>query len=118
METSQGDQQQIFVDGADSPRQSLEVLNLSDSVDDTVWPSDTSGTIYTTDNGADTIDAITGPFEVGSELAAVTPCDSNSAPSPCTTANSLGQINPWTGQITALSISGPAVAPQGMLFLP
>ena len=122
METSQGDQQQIFLARADSPWQTLSVLDLSASVDDTVWPSDSSGTIYTTDNSADTIDAITGPFAVGSELAAVTPCDSNNAPATCPgpgfPANYLGEIDPWTGKITALSVSGPGVAPQGMLFLP
>jgi hypothetical protein len=98
------------------------VLNLSASVDDTVWPSDSSGTIYTTDNSADTIDAITGPFAVGSELAAVTPCDSNNAPATCPgpgfPADYLGEIDPWTGKTTALSVSGPSVEPKGMLFLP
>jgi len=122
MLTSQGDQQQIFVNAAGTPWQSLSVLNLSASVDDTAWPSDSQGAIYTTDNGRDTVNKITGPFKVGSVLAAVTPCDENSAPATCPApgypANYLGEIDPWTGQITAVTVDGPAVAPQGMLFLP
>lgn len=122
MLTSQGDQQQIFVAGAGTPSQSLAVLNVSASVDDTVWPSDQSGAIYTTDNGRDTVNKITGPFQPGSVIAAVTPCDENSAPATCPAPgyppNYLGEIDPWTGNITALTVGGPAVAPQGMLFLP
>jgi len=122
METSQGDQQQIFVAWAGTPWQRLSVLNLSASVDDTAWPSSPWGAIYTTDNGADTINKISGPFRLAMELAAVTPCDSNNAPATCPgpgyPANYLGQIDPWTGQITALTVNGPTVHPQGMLFLP
>jgi hypothetical protein len=122
MLTSQGDQQQIFVAGAGTPWQTLSVLNLSASVDDTAWPSDSSGAIYTTDNANGTVNEITGPFQVGSVFAAVTPCDENSAPATCPgpgyPPNYLGEINPWTGAITAVPLSGPAVEPQGMLFLP
>jgi hypothetical protein len=122
METSQGDQQQVFVSWPGWPWQSLSVLNLSASVDDSAWPANRSGTLYTTDNGGDTIDAVTGPFDPGSEIAAVTPCDSNSAPATCPgpgyPANYLGQVDPWTGAITPLSVSGPSFAPQGLLFLP
>jgi len=122
MLTSQGDQQQIFVSHAGTPRQSLSVLNLTASVDDTAWPSTPSGAIYTTDNSNDTINRITGPFVPGSVFAAVTPCDENIAPATCPgpgfPPNYLGEINPWTGDITAVDVSGPAFEPQGMLFLP
>ncbi|MGD0981981.1 MAG: hypothetical protein ABR946_10965 [Solirubrobacteraceae bacterium] len=122
MLTSQGDQQQIYVAGAGTPWQSLSVLNLSSSVDDTAWPSVPWGALLVTDNSGDTIDKITGPFEPGSVLVADTPCDENSAPATCPgpgyPANYLGELDPWTGQITAVNLSGPAVEPQGMLFLP
>jgi hypothetical protein len=120
MLTSQGDQQQIYVDDAGLSWQHLSVLNLSASVDDSAWPSSPYGTLYTTDNGANQIIKVTGPFERGSEIAAVTPCDSNNAPATCPgpgyPANYLGEINPYTGAITPLTVSGPAFEPQGMLF--
>jgi hypothetical protein len=122
MLTSQGDKEQIFVSDAGGPHQALSVLKLSDSVDDTAWPSDSSGAIYTTDNSKNTINKITGPFKRGSVLVADTPCDANGAPSTCPgpgfPPNYLGQLNPNTGVITRVDLHGPAAAAQGMLFLP
>jgi hypothetical protein len=98
------------------------VLKLSSSVDDTAWPSVPWGALYVTDNSDDTVNRITGPFQLGSELVADTPCDESSAPSTCPApgfpANFLGQLNPWTGAIAPVPVVGPAVQPQGMLFLP
>ncbi len=122
MLTSQGDMQQIFVHDAGGRRQTLSVLNLSDSVDDTAWASDRSGAIYTTDNGNNTVNKITGRFTRGTVFVADTPCDANDAPSTCPAPgfppNYLGQLNPWTGAITKVNLIGPAVAAQGMLFRP
>jgi hypothetical protein len=122
MLTSQGDQEQIFVANAGRGDQGLSVLKLTASVDDTAWPSAPWGALYATDNDNGTVNKITGPFQVGSVLAAVTPCDENSAPATCPAPgyppNYLGQINPWTGAISAAAVSGPTLAPQGMLFLP
>ena len=122
MLTSQGDKQQIFVRHAGTRRQSLSVLNLSDSVDDTAWPSDRRGAIFTTDNTNDTVNEITGPFSRGEVFVADTPCDANDAPSTCPApgfpSNFLGELDPDTGAITPVSVQGPAFAPQGMLFLP
>jgi hypothetical protein len=122
MLTSQGDKEQIFVSGAGTSRQKLLVLKISDSVDDTAWASGRSGAIYTTDNGKDTINKITGPFTRGSEYVADTPCDAADAPSTCPApgfpANFLGRLNPHTGVITHLRVTGPTAAAQGMLFLP
>ncbi len=122
MLTSQGDKEQIFVHDLGAPSQSLEVLKLSDSVDDTVWAADEAGAIYTTDNSNDTVDEIHGPFTRGSVYVADTPCDANGAPSACPgpgfSANYLGTLNPNTGAITRIELRGPAVAPQGMLFVP
>jgi hypothetical protein len=119
MLTSQGDQEQIFYS---SPWRPLSVLSLTASVDDSGWPSDRSDVLYTTDNTNNDIIEVTGPFQRGSEIAAVTPCDSNNAPSVCPgpgyPANYLGSINPGTGVITPLAVSGPAFQPQGLLLLP
>jgi hypothetical protein len=119
MLNSQGDDEQIFFGGWQRP---LKVLHLGASVDDTAWPSGPDGVLYTTDNSADQIIAVTGPFVRGSEIAAVTPCNDNNAPPTCPApgfpANFLGSIDPGTGVITPLTVSGATFAPQGMLFLP
>ncbi len=121
MLTSQGDKEQIFVHGAGGSDQTLSVLKLSGSVDDTAWASDSSGAIYASDHSNDTIYKITGPFTAGTVFVADTPCDASNAPSICPApgfpANFLGQLNPETGAITRVHLIGPAVAAQGMLFL-
>ncbi len=122
MLTSQGDKEQIFVRNAGTPGQQLSVLSLTSSVDDTAWPSDANGTIYTTDNSDNSIYAITGPFRPGQVFVADTPCDENSAPANCPAPgyppNFLAELDPWTGVISPVTLSGPAPQAQGMLFLP
>ncbi|HET9124685.1 MAG TPA: hypothetical protein VFN65_07360 [Solirubrobacteraceae bacterium] len=114
---SQGDEEQIFR----SPAGGLSVLKLSASVNDTAWPSAARGTLYVSDGGGDTIDAVTGPFVRGSAIAAVTPCDANAAPSVCPArgypANHLGTIDPRTGRITPLAVRGHRPDAQGLLFV-
>jgi hypothetical protein len=125
MLTSQGDQEQIFAhfSRGHGGKQSLglSVLGLSRSVDDTAWPSSKFGRLYGADTSGDTIDVVTGPFRRGSVLAAVTPCDQNDAPATCPgpgfPANFLGSINPRTGQLSAVPLSGPAFEPQGLVFV-
>ena len=123
MLTSQGDKQQIFVRDAGTGHQRLSVLNLSDSVDDTVWPSNRDGAIFATDSTDNTVNEITGPFSRGQVFVADTPCGANNAPATCPgpgfPANFLGQLDPDTGAITPVTVQGPAFEPQGgMLFLP
>ena len=120
MLTSQGDKEQIFVRHPARRRPSLAVLRLSQSVDDTAWATSMGGRIYTTDNGAGTVDVITGRFTPGTVLVAVTPCDADGAPAVCPgpgfRANYLGSLNPWTGHITRVLVRGVVPHPQGMLF--
>jgi len=47
---SQGDEQQIYVDGASGATPRLSVLDLSQSVDDTAWATDSEGTLLVTDS--------------------------------------------------------------------
>ena len=119
MLTSQGDKEQIFLWRTVAPR--LAVLRLSQSVDDTAWASG-PGRIYTTDNAAGTVNVVTGPFQPGMVLVAVTPCDADNAPATCPApgfpANYLGVLNPWTGHISKLPVRREALQPQGMLFAP
>jgi hypothetical protein len=123
MLTSQGDLEQIFVTNAGQPDQSLAVLRLSQSVDDTAWPDGQPGTLYSTDSTHDTVVAVRGTFPDG-PVAAATPCGANSAPATCPAppafpANYLASLNPWTGAVTKLSVAGVPYVPQGgLLFVP
>ena len=121
MLTSQGDLEQIYVHGAGSRYQHLSVLTLPVSVDDTAWSTSWHGAFYATDNGADTVDVITGSFWPGTAVVAVTPCNANSAPATCPApgfpANYLGQLNMYNGQITPLKLHGASLHPQGLIFV-
>ena len=118
MQNSQGDLQLIF-SGANG--QNLQVLKLSNPVDDTAWATSATGTLYTTDSSADTVDAITGSFTPGTAYTAVAPCNANNAPSTCPgpgfPANSLGTINLKTGAIGKVALNG-VVTPKGLIFVP
>jgi hypothetical protein len=115
---SQGDEELIF---SDASGQNLQVLKISNSVDDIAWATSASGTLYTTDSSADTVNAITGPFKPGTAYTAVTPCNANNAPTNCPApgfpANSLGMIDLTTGTVSNVTIAG-AIAPKGMVFVP
>jgi hypothetical protein len=121
MLTSQGDEQQIYVNAPASPHQHLWVLNLSQSVDDTAWSTSWNGAFYTTDNGADTVDMINGIFWPGTAFVAVTPCGANSAPATCPAPgfpnNYLGHLDMFTGHISPVSLRGVTVHPQGLIFV-
>lgn len=115
--TSQGDGEQIFL--ANTSGTQLSVLKLSQAGgDDSAWASGPSGTLYVTDNSADLIYKITGPFHAGSELIAASPCDANSAPMSCLAKRYLGQVNMTTGAVTKLPIGGFSILPKGLLFVP
>ncbi len=124
MLTSQADQEQIYLtpyseDWSQGDR--LRVLSLSQSVDDTAWASGWGGRIFGSDSSADTIDVVTGPFVPGTVFVAVTPCDAGNAPSTCPApgfpANYLGTLNPWTGNISPVSLVGPSFQPKGLIFI-
>jgi hypothetical protein len=119
---SQGDEQQIYVNDPGAPAQTLSVLALSQSVDDTAFVTKDKGELVTTDSTADTVDVVTGPFQVGQAFTAVTPCNANNAPSTCPApgfpANYLGTINLTTGIVSPVSVGRVTLNPKGMLYLP
>jgi hypothetical protein len=120
MLTSQGDMEQIYLNpSAASTSPTLSVLSLSQSVDDTAWPTDPSGSLYSTDSTNDAVDVVTGPFSDVQPLVVATPCGANDAPSSCPApnfpANFLAALNPWTGQVSSVSIAGAPYVPQGGL---
>ena len=119
MLNAQGDQELVF---SSSSGQNLQVLKISKPVDDTAWATSASGSLYTTDSGADTVDAITGSFKPGTAYTAVAPCNANSAPTVCPAPphyplDSLGTINLKTGAVGQVAVNG-IVAPKGLIFVP
>jgi hypothetical protein len=118
---SQGDKEQIFVAHPDTPAQTLSVLKLGNSINDSAWPTTRQGTLYVSDGSADEVVAVTGPFVPGEQISAVTPCDANGAPSTCPgpgyPANYLATVNPFTGKLTPMRISGDQPAAGGLLYL-
>jgi len=118
MLNSQGDEELIF---SGARGQNLQVLKISNSIDDTAWATSASGSLYTTDSSANSVDAFTGSFTPGTAYTAVTPCNANSAPSTCPgpgyPANFLGTINLKTGAVGKVTVVGP-VAPKGLIFVP
>jgi hypothetical protein len=121
MLNSQGDQELIF---SDASGQNLQVLKITNPVDDSAWATSASGTLYTTDSGADSVDAITGAFKPGTVYTAVAPCNANSAPTVCPVSGSatygpnyLGAIDLKTGAVSKVTVIGP-VTPKGMVFVP
>jgi hypothetical protein len=121
MLTSQGDKEQIYVHRAGTRRQHLSVLALSQSVDDTAWATAWHGAFYATDHDGDAVDVVSGTFWPGTVFVAVTPCDAGNAPATCPApgfpANYLGQLNTYTGQITAVKLRGASLHPQGLIFV-
>jgi len=97
----------------------LSVLSLTQSVDDTAWPTDPLGSLYSTDSTNDAVDVVTGTFSDIHPLVVATPCGANDAPSTCPApnfpANFLASLNPWTGQVSSVKISGAPYVPQGGL---
>ena len=119
MLNAQGDQQLIF---SNSSGQNLQVLKITQPVDDTAWATSASGSLYTTDSGANTVDTISGPLKPGTAYTAVAPCNANSAPTVCPAppkypVNTLGTINLKTGAVGTVAVTG-VVAPKGLIFVP
>src|SRR5215469_16929214 len=118
MLNAQGDKKLIF---SGPSGQNLQVVNISQPVDDSAVATSASGTLYMTDSSADTVVAMTGPFKPGTVYTAIAPCNSNSAPATCPNPpawppNSLGKINLTTGAVTT-TYHGP-ITPKGMVFVP
>lgn len=111
---SQGDQQQIYVNHPGTRHQTLSVLALSQSVDDTAWVTSTRGRLFSTDSAQNSVDVVTGPFSVGQAFVGVTPCNANSATATCP-ANYLATLDLSSGAVTPVALTGAAYAPKGAL---
>jgi hypothetical protein len=87
---SQSDQQLVFITNPGTAAQSNSVLNLSTSVDDTVFAGGGKARVLFSDRNSNTVYALTGNFTAGQAIAAE---DS---------ANAIGSIDLGTGNITPL----------------
>ena len=103
---AQGDQQLVFAQHADTPRQALQVLDLAQPVDDTAFAGHRDQTLWTTDPDHNAVYAITGPFTAGQALSAVTP---DSGP------DYLATLDLNDGSLTPIpTLAG--IHPKGLLF--
>jgi len=109
---SQGDQKQVYVEGATGLAPRLSVLSLSQSVDDTAWATDATGTLYAADTADNEVFALTGRFSPGSVYTSVTPGDANT---PVNAPGYLGSLDLRTGVITPVVTT---IRPHGLLFVP
>jgi hypothetical protein len=109
---SQGDEQQIYVDGPGGPAPHLSVLNLSQSVDDSAWVTSADGTLFATDSVDNEIFAVHGTFIPGTAYVAVTPGNANI---PINRPNYLGRLDLSTGQVTQVLTT---IQAKGLLFVP
>jgi hypothetical protein len=112
---SQGDRQEVFVKDPTSAAPQLSVLAISQSVDDTAFPTSPGGKLIATDPTHDTVVVITG-FQPGRAYSSVTPCDANHAATSCP-ANSLGTLDLRSGTVTPVTPSGAAVQPSGLIYV-
>lgn len=113
---SQGDQELLYVSHPGTAKQKILALKISQSIDDSAFPTKAGGEILTT-NGSG-IAKITGPFKRGTQYAAVTPCNANSASASCSTPNWLGAIDQQTGKVARVGTTGVALTPKGMVYVP
>lgn len=114
---SQGDQQAIFAAHLGGQDQRLQVLNLSQSIDDTAFPTSDHGALLTTDSTANSVVLITGALRVGTAYAAVTAGDAN-PPGTNPAPNYLGTIDLATGTISPVPTAGLPLAPHALIYLP
>ena len=121
MLNAQGDQQLVFYPPT-GVLAGLKVLALPTSVDDSAWATVRLGALFATDSSANTVDIVFGVFRPGTAYTSVTPCNANSAPPTCPApgfpANYLGTVNLKTGALTKVSLSGAALQPKGLIFVP
>jgi len=114
---AQGDQQAIFANHLGTDGQHLQVLDLSQSVDDTAFVTSSDGALVTDDSNADSVVRITGTLTPGRAYASVTPGNANTPPVPAV-ANYLGSIDLQTGTVTAVITSSPTLEPHSLMFVP
>jgi hypothetical protein len=106
MLTAQADLQLIFASHPGTANQKLQVLSVSQPMDDTVFATKRVQTLWITDPVRNTVDAVTGPFTPGQAISSVTPD---------TGAAYLAALNLTDGTLTPIKELA-AIQPKGLLF--
>jgi hypothetical protein len=111
---SQGDQLLVFA-GFDEGRLALTELPLSREgtpagVDDVAWATDSQGTLYVVDHGANVVYAVTGPFAAGQSFAGLDSIGSASS------TGEVDRLDLASGSMTPF-LTGLQVA-KGLLYAP
>lgn len=104
--TSQGDAEQIYLSHPGTPQQQVTVLTVGTQVNDTAFATSRRGTLYVTDNTANTLDAIPDTFPRGTVWTG--------APHDSGVAGFIGTLNLTTGVITPIAVGFGS--PAGLLF--
>jgi hypothetical protein len=105
---SQGDGELLFIHNPGTSSQKVSYLPVGTQVDDTIWPTSSSGCLLVTDNNS-------GVFSVCSDIwVPGTPV--SASPNDATVISFVGTLSMSSGQLTPL-ITG-IVNPHGMAFLP
>lgn len=105
---SQGDQELMFIHGVGTPSQTVKVLPVGTQVDDTLWPTTSSGCLLVSDNAS-------GVYSVCSSIwVPGTPVTDSANDS--TVISFVGTLNVSTGQISPFLVG--MNNPHGMGFIP
>jgi hypothetical protein len=113
---AQGDQQAVFASNLGRDNQHLQVLNLSQSVDDTAFATSPAGLLVATDSTANSVVVITGKLTSGTAYTSVTPGNANNAP-PSPGPNYLGAIDLNTGTVNAVASNSTTFTPHSLIFV-
>jgi hypothetical protein len=104
---AQADKQIVEVHNPGGPDQRVATLPVTTQLDDTVWPTDSDGTLYVVDAGTNTIYKIRGPLKPGMIFT--------EAPKSSSVPGIVGTVDPKTGTVTPV-ITGLS-NPTGLVFV-
>jgi hypothetical protein len=105
---SQADDALLFIHNPGTASQTVKLLTVGTSVDDTIWPTSSNGCLLVADNNS-------GVFSVCSTIW-VTGAPITDSPNDATVISFVGTLSMGSGQITPI-ITG-ILNPHGMAFLP
>lgn len=83
-------------------------------------PTLRQGKLFSTDSINNAVDVVTGDFDSDWPVVVATPCGSSSAPATCPASptypnNYLATLNPKTGKVTSVTVTGSPYVPEGSL---
>jgi hypothetical protein len=104
---AQGDKQLVFAHNTGTSTPSLQVLSVAQPVDDTVFATPSTTTLWVTDPTHNVVDAVTGTFAPGQAISTVTPD---------TGPTFLATLSLTDGSLTPIKELA-AINPKGLVFV-